>query len=225
MTSLADLHDLIGRAQHRDPAAISELYDRFASLVLRYIYVRVAEHELAQDLTQEVFIKVINAIERFEYRDEKSFLGWIYTIAANVLHSHRRRRHVLATPFDHADDIVDQRSQDDVRSITERIALQQAMGQLTEDQQQVLTLRFFADMSNSEVAGVLQRSEGAVKAIQHRALQSLQKILARENDEPSARPFAAARTNDYYHAATAERDHAAAMVDLPVITADARVGD
>lgn len=223
MTSLVDLRDLIRRAQHRDPTAISELYDRFAALVLQYIYARVAEHELAQDLTQEVFIKVIHAIERFEYRDEKAFLGWIYTIAANVLHSHYRRRHVLATPFDHADEIVDQRSQDDVRSVTERVALQQAIGQLTQEQQQVLTLRFFADLSNSEVAGVLQRTEGAVKALQHRALQSLQKILSRENDESTPQRLPAPG-QPYYRPLPSDRDHAAVVADLPVITADPRGG-
>jgi RNA polymerase sigma-70 factor, ECF subfamily len=220
--ALGDLHDLIRRAQQRDPTAISELYDRFAGLVLRYIYARVAEHELAQDLTQEVFIKVIHGIERFEYRDEKSFLGWIYTIAANVLHSHYRRRHVLATPFDHADDIVDQRSQDDVRSVTERIALQQAMGQLTHDQQQVLTLRFFADLSNSEVAGVLRRTEGAVKAIQHRALQSLQKILSRENDDLTPHPYVSAPSHAYYRPMQGDREHGAVVADLPVATVETR---
>jgi RNA polymerase sigma-70 factor (ECF subfamily) len=185
MASSEDLRELIARAQTRDPSAISELYDRYAGLMLRYIYARVTEHELAQDLTQEVFIKVINGIERFEYRDERAFLGWLYTIAANVLHSHLRRRRLVATPFDTRDDLIDHRSQDDVRIITDRIALQQAIEQLTRDQQQVLALRFFADLSNSEIAGLLQRTEGAIKAIQHRALQSLQKILNREAEEPA----------------------------------------
>ncbi|HMQ30213.1 MAG TPA: sigma-70 family RNA polymerase sigma factor [Chloroflexaceae bacterium] len=184
MPPTEDLRELIARAQTRDPSAISELYDRYAGLLLRYMYVRVAEHELAQDLTQEVFIKVINGIERFEYRDEKAFMGWLYTIAANVLHSHQRRRRVVATPFDTREDLIDQRSQDDARTITDRVTLQAAIGQLTRDQQQVLALRFFADMSNSEIAGLLRRTEGAVKAIQHRALQSLQKILNREAEEP-----------------------------------------
>jgi RNA polymerase sigma-70 factor, ECF subfamily len=181
-----DLRELIRRAQARDPSAISELYGHYAGLVLRYLLVRVAEPELAQDLTQEVFIKIIGGIERFEYRDEKAFLGWIYTIAANTLHSYQRRRRVVAAPFDDRHELIDQRSYDHVRQVTERIDLQQAFGQLTRDQQQVLTLRFFADMSNSEVAGLLRRTEGAVKAIQHRALQSLQKIMGREPDEQPA---------------------------------------
>jgi RNA polymerase sigma-70 factor, ECF subfamily len=188
MSPSDDLRELIRRAQARDPSAISELYGRYASLVLRYLLVRVTEPELAQDLTQEVFIKIIGGIERFEYRDEKSFLGWIYTITANTLYSHQRRRRVVATPFDDRHELIDQRSHDHVRLVTERVDLEQAFGQLTRDQQQVLTLRFFADMSNSEIAGLLRRTEGAVKAIQHRALQSLQKIMGREPDEQPTNP-------------------------------------
>lgn len=182
MSPSVELRDLIGRAKTRDPAAIGELYNRYAGMILRYLYLRVAEYELAQDLTQEVFIKVIHGIERFEYRDEKSFLGWLYTIAANLLNSHRRRRRVISTPLDTQDDIVDLQSQAGFRLITDRVVLQQAIEQLTDDQQQVVTLRFFADMSNGEIAGLLRRTEGAVKAIQHRALQSLQRILSREGE-------------------------------------------
>jgi RNA polymerase sigma-70 factor (ECF subfamily) len=179
-----DLRELVGRAHARDPGAISELYDRYAGSILRYMSLRVDERELAQDLTQEVFIKVIHGIGRFEYRDEKAFLGWLYTIAANVLSSYQRRRRLPATSFDGQADLIDQRSQDSARAITDRVALQQALSQLTKDQQQVLALRFFADMSNSEVAGALSRTEGAIKAIQYRALQSLQRILRRDSDEP-----------------------------------------
>lgn len=213
-----DLRELIGRAKTRDPSAISELYDRYAGLMLRYIYVRVSEHELAQDLTQEVFIKVINGIERFEYRDEKAFLGWLYTIAANVLYSHQRRRRVVATPFDTREDLIDQRSQDDARAITDRVALQQAIEQLTRDQQQVLALRFFADLSNSEIAGLLRRTEGAVKAIQHRAIQSLQKILDREAEEPAltgGRPPASPGSSYQHQAVLAERE-----VGRPLVFSD-----
>ncbi|NNJ09555.1 sigma-70 family RNA polymerase sigma factor [Chloroflexales bacterium ZM16-3] len=193
-----ELRDLIGRAQSRDPGAISEIYTLYARLILRYIYLRVGEHELAQDLTQEVFIKVIHGIARFEYRDEKSFLGWLYTIASNVLSSHQRRRRLSSTSFDLQNNLIDQRSQDTARTITDRVALQQAIEQLTTDQQQVLALRFFADMSNSEIAGLLRRTEGAIKALQHRAIHSLQRIMNREAEEyqisdspaPAPGPFA-----------------------------------
>ena len=230
MATSEDLRELIQRAQTRDPTAISELYNRYAALVLRYLYLRVAEYELAQDLTQEVFIKVINAIGRFEYREEKAFLGWLYTIAANVLHSHQRRRRVLSTPIDTRDDLIDQRSQDDARVITDRVAIEQAIGQLTRDQQQVVALRFFADLSNSEIAGMLQRTEGAVKAIQHRALQSLQKIMRREADEsvlPALAPQPPPRTPFQRSLPLAERERSQPLVlpELPVTPLQSPAGD
>lgn len=178
-----DLPNLIEAAQSGDVGAISELYDRYASMILRYLFVRVYETELAQDLTQEVFIKVIKGIDQFEYRGEKSLLGWLYTIASNVLSSHQRRRKLPSTPLDQQAELVDARSQNDVRHVFDRIALQQAIAQLTDDQQQVLTLRFFADLSNSEIAELLNRTEGSVKALQHRALQSLYQIMVREDDD------------------------------------------
>lgn len=180
MTLSADLQELVDRAHAGGVEAISEIYTRFAPVILRYLYARVNDRELAQDLTQEVFIKVLKGIGRFEYRDEKSFLGWLYTIAGNVLTSHQRRRSLAPTPLDMHDELVDARSQNDVRAIFDRLSMQQAMSQLTPDQQQVLALRFYADLSNQEIANILKRTEGAVKAIQHRALHSLHRILSRE---------------------------------------------
>jgi len=184
-----ELPGLVESAQSGDVAAISELYDRYAGLILRYLFVRVYERELAQDLTQEVFIRVIKGIGQFTYRDEKSFLGWLYTIAGNVLNSYHRRRKVQSTPLEYQGEVVDIRSQQDVHRVCDRVALQQAIDQLTRDQKQVLTLRFFADMSNSEIAATLNRTEGSVKALQHRALQSLQQILAREDERRSEQPI------------------------------------
>ena len=180
-----ELRELIQRAQAHDATAIGELYARYAGLIVRYLLVRVGDPELAQDLTQEVFIKVIGGIARFEYRDEKAFLGWIYTIAANLLLSYQRRQRIVATPLATCNELVDQRSQDDVSMVTERVDLQFAFGQLTHEQQRVLTLRFFADLSSSEIAGLLQRSEGAIKSMQYRALQSLQKIMERNAEHAS----------------------------------------
>jgi len=184
-----ELRELIQRAQTHDATAISELYARYVGLVVRYLLVRVADPELAQDLAQEVFIKVIGGIARFEYRDEKAFLGWIYTIAANLLNRYQRRQRIVATPLAACSELVDQRSQDDVSMVTERVDLQFAFGQLTHEQQRVLALRFFADLSSSEIAGLLQRSEGAVKSMQYRALQSLQKIMERSAEHGQFDPL------------------------------------
>ncbi len=178
----AELAVVIQGAQHKDVAAISEIYARYATSILRFLYARVNEPELAQDLTQEVFIRVINHIGGFEYRDEKSFLAWLYAIASNILTSYYRRNNSLATALDTGSKLQDQYNSDDVGQLHERLALEDAMRQLTAEQQQILSLRFFADMSNREIARMLNRSEGSIKALQYRALQSLQRILGRERE-------------------------------------------
>ena len=175
-----ELPRIIAQAQTGDSGAFGELYSKYAGLILRYLYARVRDQEGAQDLTQEVFVRVIKGIGGFEYRGEKSFLGWLYTIANNVLIGQARRKRAISTPLDDSIEIVDPRGQEAVLSIYDRVALQQAISQLTLDQQQVLTLKFFGDMTNNEIATLIGRSEGAVKALQHRALQSLQQIMARE---------------------------------------------
>lgn len=177
-----ELRRIITRAQTGDASAFGELYTRYAGLILRYLYARLREQEGAQDLTQEVFVRVLKGIGGFEFRGEKSFLGWLYTIASNVLIGNSRRKRALSTPLDESLEVADPRGQDAVHSIFDRVALEQALTQLTEDQQQVLTLKFFADFTNQEIAATLGRSEGAVKALQHRALHALQQILERERE-------------------------------------------
>lgn len=172
-----DLSNIIARAQSGDAGAFGDLYVRYAGQILRYLYVRTREHESAQDLTQEVFVRVIKGIGGFEFRGEKSFLGWLYTIAGNVLIGQARRKRAVATPLDESIELADPRSQEEVLSVFDRMEIQQAIRQLTDDQQHVLTLKFFAGLSNQEIAATLGRSEGAVKALQHRALQALQVIL------------------------------------------------
>jgi RNA polymerase sigma-70 factor (ECF subfamily) len=178
-----ELPKVIARAQTGEPGAFGEIYAKYAGLILRYLYARLREQEGAQDLTQEVFVRVIKGIGGFEYRGEKSFLGWLYTIANNVLIGQARRKRAVSTPLDESLELVDPRGQDAVLSIYDRVALQQAISQLTEDQQQVLMLKFFADMTNNEIAAQLGRTEGAVKALQHRALHALQQIISREGQE------------------------------------------
>ena len=188
-----ELPKIIARAQTGETGAFGEIYVKYAGLILRYLYARLREQEGAQDLTQEVFVRVIKGIGGFEYRGEKSFLGWLYTIANNVLIGQARRKRAISTPLDESLELVDPRGQEAVLSIYDRVALQQAISQLTEDQQQVLMLKFFADMTNNEIAIQLGRTEGAIKALQHRALHALQQIIDREaSEEPIAREYGAA---------------------------------
>ena len=186
MSSESVLPSIIGRAKAGDTGAISEIYRLYAGQILRFLCLRLPEQETAKDLTQEVFIRVIKGIGGMEYRGEKSFVGWLYTIATNVLIGHLRRSNVNQTPLDDELELIDPRAQEGVFAVFDRVAIAQAMATLTVDQQQVLTLRFFADMTNAEIGKVLKKSEGAVKALQHRALQSLQQIMSRDGDDQVA---------------------------------------
>jgi RNA polymerase sigma-70 factor (ECF subfamily) len=179
-----DLPRVIAKAQAGDPLAFDDLYQRYAHLILRFLYLRTRETENAQDLTQEVFMRVLKNIGSFEYRGEKSFLGWLYTIATHIQIGQARRKRNLQTPLDESAEIADPRGQERVTSAFERVFLQHAMSQLTDDQQQVLNLKFFGDLTNQEIAQAIGRSEGAVKALQYRALQTLHQIIEREAVDP-----------------------------------------
>lgn len=179
-----DLNQIIARAKHGDGMAFEKLYQLYAPLILRFLYMRTQERESAQDLTQDVFLRVVKGIPSFEYHGEKSFLGWLYTIAHNVFIAQVRRKRQLLTPLDETLEVVDPGGQDRVTSAFNRIFLMNAMKQLTTDQQQVLSLKFFADLTNQEIANVIGRSEGAVKSLQHRAIQALQQIIERESVDP-----------------------------------------
>jgi RNA polymerase sigma-70 factor (ECF subfamily) len=179
-----ELPGIIARAQAGDSGAFTEIYRRYAGVILRFLYARTQEQEGAQDLTQEVFMRVLKGINGFEYRGEKSFLGWLYTIAGNVLVGHVRRKQPISTPLDEGLKLVDPHGQQAVSSLYDRLELQEAMSRLTEDQQRVVTMKFFADMTNSEIATIIGRSEGAVKALQNRAITALSQIMKQEHAEP-----------------------------------------
>ena len=182
-----DLRAILVQAQHGSRAAMHDLYDAYNAEVYRYCYVRLGDQGGAEDCVQEVFERIWKGVHSFEYRGDSSFLAWMYKIASNVLISYGRKhkavRHVPLTP---ELNLADNRHADTARTIVDRLALREAIDQLTPEQQHVITLKFFVGMSNIEIAAVLGRTEGAVKALQHRAIQRLQRVLAAEHaDNPA----------------------------------------
>lgn len=181
LPNLPDLPALLARARDGNPMAIRELYEAYGAAVHRYCYVRLGDREAAQDCTQEVFVHLWQGAQNFEYRGAASFTAWVYTIASHTVASYGRKRlrahHVSLTP---ALNLADDRSSDTASTICERATLCEALRHLTVEQQQVITLKFFGGLSNRELAIALGRSEGAIKALQHRALHRLQQLLATE---------------------------------------------
>jgi DNA-binding CsgD family transcriptional regulator len=121
-------------------------------------------------------------LERYwhvEYRGDASFMAWMYKIVGNVLISHaRKHKSTQHVPLPPELNLPDVRSADPARTICDRLALHEAISQLTPEQQQVVVLKFFVGLSNLEIATILGRSEGAIKALQCRAIQPSMQIVA-----------------------------------------------
>jgi RNA polymerase sigma-70 factor (ECF subfamily) len=174
---------LLERAKQYDLAALGELYDRYAPRIYAYVYRRVGDARTAEDLTSDVFVRVMQAIqsERFWHT---SFQAWLYRIAHNLVVDHFRRQ-PSATDLELNERLV-AAEDDPIDAVAERLSHQHvgaAIKGLTPDQQQVLALRFGEGMTAREVAEVVDKSVGAVEALQHRALAALRRVLEKEEDE------------------------------------------
>ena len=182
MTKSDDEARLIKRAQQGDADAFAEIYELHQPAVYRYVYYRVGNVATAEDLAAVVFTRVVEGIDKYRYRG-RPLLAWLYTIARNAVIDHQRRSaRDVTVPLDNhvADESVD------AERAAERALSQQqltaAMTHLTEDQRQVIMLRFIEEMTSEQVAEVLGKSTGAIKALQHRALAALRRHLEPEAD-------------------------------------------
>jgi RNA polymerase sigma-70 factor (ECF subfamily) len=177
---LAPVPDVIERARTGDRAAFAELYDTHCDAVYRYILYRVREPADAEDLCSEVFTRAFANIHRYRWQG-KSFLAWLYTIARNAV-TDRRRRDRPTVDLDDAYGVAEEGPTAHDRAVRgEQVdALRGAVKHLTSEQQEVLVLRFIENMSSRQVAQVLGKNEGAIRALQFRALGRLRKLLMTE---------------------------------------------
>jgi RNA polymerase sigma-70 factor (ECF subfamily) len=169
--------ELVIRAKAGDQGAFTTIYERYSAAIYRYIYFRVGEAELAEDLQAEVFLRMLEGMERYEDRGWP-ISAWLYRIAHDrTIDTMRRRRKRQHVPLEAWTGICEgPDSAVEVRLVHEE--LKRMLDDLTDDQRQVIHLRFMADMSVQEVARRLGRTEGSVKALQHRGIQSLARRLS-----------------------------------------------
>lgn len=179
---LADERQLVELAKSGDAEAFGQLYDAYVDRVYRYVFFRVTDQETAEDITSQVFLKAWESVRR--YRPQGPFLAWLYTIARNAVIDHYRTRKQnvsldVAAPVASKDEKLD----DHVQLQFEMSTLQEALQSLTDEQQQVLVMKFIAGFATHEIAREMKKSEGAVRALQMRALQALAKEMeARDED-------------------------------------------
>ena len=167
---------LVERARALDDAAWATIYQRHAEQVYAYIYYRLGDPHTAEDLTADVFVKAVAGIRGYSYRGTP-LLAWLYRIAHNVTVDHRKSaaKRAQRTAPDALDNV--EAARDVLRERDERSDMLAAIRGLTPEQQQVVLLRFYHGMSNAQVARVVGKPEGAVKALQARAIRSLRRIL------------------------------------------------
>ena len=166
--STEDERALIEAAQ-ADPARFVEVYDRYFDRVYAYVSRRAGSRAAAEDITSEVFRQALANLPRFEWRGVP-FAAWLYRIAANAVADDWRRqgRESQEPPPDLPDERVHE-------ELERRISLFQLVDRLPDLQRRVIEMRFVEDKSVRDVAAALDRSEGAVKQLQLRALENLRK--------------------------------------------------
>jgi RNA polymerase sigma-70 factor (ECF subfamily) len=178
---------LIRRAQALDPGALAELYDRHFDGIYRYLYTRVRHEADAEDLTEQVFLKMVDSIQRYKPQGV-AFSSWLYRIAHNLLVDRYRRAGRDAVEL--STELRDNRPNADPAAMAQnsedRRRLMAAIERLTPEQQQIITMRFIDNLEVDEVARLTHRRPGAVHSMQHRALASLYRFLM-EQEEVQAR--------------------------------------
>jgi RNA polymerase sigma-70 factor (ECF subfamily) len=161
----------IARAQAGNAQALNFLYLRYADEILRFVKSLVRDHHEAEDITQNVFIKLMTVIGKYEPRDVP-FSAWARKVARNVAMDHLRTRRM--TPVEDVRVVDDDRRQ---ISRERNRDLCEALNRLTEDQREVLVLRHIVGLSPAEIAKLLGKNENAIHALHHRGRLSLQSAL------------------------------------------------
>jgi RNA polymerase sigma-70 factor (ECF subfamily) len=175
--SAEHIRDLVARGQQGDRAALEELYLIHFDRIYSYLHVSVGNRHDAEDLTTQTFLKMLEKIGSFRWQSAP-FSAWLFRIAHNLAMDHFRARRrwqpeeeVPEPPAHEAEPSAELEA---MRTIG-RESMLKLIQDLSPEQQQVLTLKFVFNLPNAEVATILDKTEGAVKSLQHRALVSLQK--------------------------------------------------
>jgi RNA polymerase sigma-70 factor (ECF subfamily) len=176
---------LIARAQADDQEAVSALYNAHIEAIFQYVSYRVDSRMTAEDITAEVFLRMVRGLKDYEDRG-LPFGAWLFRIAANQVQEYYRQGKRI-----HEALLSDNERSDDTDPL-DRLARQEERQQLTEalralpaDYQDILILRFMKNLSHAEVATILEKSETAVRSLQHRALKALAEQLGSTDKQRS----------------------------------------
>ncbi len=170
---------LVELAQDGDGEAFGQLYDAYSDTVYRYIYYRVSNKQLAEDLTSETFLRALRRISTFTWQG-RDFGAWLVTIARNLVADHfKSSRYRLEVPTGEMldSDQTESSPEDSVLAYLSNKTLLDAVCQLNSQQQECVTLRFLHGLSVAETAKIMGKNDGAIKTLQYRAIRTLARLL------------------------------------------------
>ncbi|HEU5216372.1 MAG TPA: sigma-70 family RNA polymerase sigma factor [Gaiellaceae bacterium] len=176
------VRELVARGQQGDREALEELYLIHFDRIYSYLHVSVGNRHDAEDLTTQTFLKMLEKIGSFKWQSAP-FSAWLFRIAHNLAMDHFRARR----RWQPEEEVPEPPGEEEpsaelvaMRTIG-RESMLKLIDRLSPEQQQVLTLKFVFNLPNAEVATILDKSEGAIKSLQHRALVSLQKQVQQQD--------------------------------------------
>jgi RNA polymerase sigma-70 factor (ECF subfamily) len=173
---------LVARAKERSPTAWAEIYDLSYAKLYRYCYARTSDAATAADLACKTFLEALEGIDRYVYRG-RPLLAWLYRIARNLVSDHLRAAQRESAALQRAASVLQPHDPGPAASVDDRHDLQTALPRLTDDQQQLIALRYYSEYSTAEIAAAMGRSERAIYSLEVRALGALRRIL-----DPKAGP-------------------------------------
>src|SRR4030042_1774601 len=181
--SISNLHpasvqtpsDLIAKANKGETKAFGAIYELWAEPIYRFVYLKIRDEDVADDITAEVFLKVWKGIKTFKIKAEVKFSTWLFAIARNaVIDYYRTTKQTI--PLDNLPEIVDLEGEGDL--YPEQKQLQEALENLRPEYKQVLVLRYVEDQPIAKVAQMMKKKEGNIRALTHRALSELKSRLS-----------------------------------------------
>jgi RNA polymerase sigma-70 factor (ECF subfamily) len=183
--STEHVRELVARGQQGDRDALEELYLIHFDRIYSYLHVSVGNRHDAEDLTTQTFLKMLEKIGSFKWQSAP-FSAWLFRIAHNLAMDHFRARR----RWQPEEEVPEQPGEEEpsaeltAMQTIGRESMLKLIDRLSPEQQQVLTLKFVFNLPNAEVAAILDKTEGAIKSLQHRALVSLQKQIAQQEPSP-----------------------------------------
>ncbi len=179
---MPDEQSLVDRAKNYDREAFALLYEENFDRIFRYITLKIGNRMEAEDLTQQVFMKALKSIASFKWQNVP-FSAWLYKIAHNQVVDYVRKQN--RQPVSELNEDITASDDNPLKATELKIETEQlakAINKLTPLQQEVIALRFSCEMPIARVAAIMGKKEGAIKALQHSAVQSLRKIMVVDNN-------------------------------------------